>query len=278
MARSIWSGSVSFGLVNIPVKLFSATRSHRVSFREFEEGTGQRIRYRRVAETSGRDVPWQKIRKGLEVGKGRYVVMSDEELRAAAPSKTGAIEIEQFVSLDEIDPVNWDQTYYLGAAGVAAAKAYGLLLRAMQDSARVAIGRFVMRTKEHVVCIRPYEGALALETMFFADEVLRPKEIADVPPRASFAQRELSMARQLIDSLTAPWEPARFKDTFTTRVMDLARQKGKGEEIVVSEAPEEGGRVVDLMAALKATLAQRQPRARARATARRPAQRKRARG
>jgi len=256
MARSLWSGSVSFGLVNIPVKLIPATQSHRVAFREFEEGTGERIHHRRVAEKSGREVPWQKIRKGLEIAKGRYVVLTEDELRAAEPRKTASIEIEQFVSLDEIDPINWDQTYYLAPGGAAAEKAYALFLRAMKDRGRVAIGRFVMRTKEHVVCIRPYEGVLALETMFFPDEVRSPKEVAEPAKTAGLGHRELAMAGQLIDSLAAPWDPGKFEDTFSQRVMELARKKSKGEEIVVSEeGGAESGRVVDLMEALKATLA-----------------------
>src|SRR6516225_1453731 len=156
MARPVWSGSVSFGLVNVPVKLYGATESHRVGFHEFEQGTGQRIRYKRVAEKSGREVPWKKIERGFEVRKGQYVVLTDDELAAAAPEKTRSIEIEQFVALEEIDPVAWDQTYYVVPDGAAAAKAYALLRDAMAARHRVAIGRFVMRTKEYVVCIRPY--------------------------------------------------------------------------------------------------------------------------
>src|ERR1051325_8606474 len=162
MARRVWSGSISFGLVNIPVKLYGATESHRVAFHEFEEGTGQRIHHKRVAERSGHEVPWDKIRKGFEVSKGRFVVLSDEELEAAEPEKTRTIDIEQFVKLDEIDPASWDQTYYVGPDGAAAQKAYALLRQSMADRGRVAIGRFVMRTKEYVVCIRPLENLLAL--------------------------------------------------------------------------------------------------------------------
>jgi DNA end-binding protein Ku len=277
MARPIWSGSISFGLVNVPVKLYGATESHRVAFHEFEEGTGQRIHHKRVAERSGREVPWDKIRKGFEVGKGRFVVLTDEELEAAEPEKTKTIDIEQFVSLEEIDPASWAQTYYVGPDGAAAHKAYALLRQAMADKGRVAIGRFVMRTKEYVVCIRPLASALALQTMFFPDEVRSPKIVGDLPSKAAVKGRELTMAGQLIDSLTSKWDPGRYEDTHTKKVMALVRKKDQGKEIIVPEAEEaDGGKVVDLMDALKATLAKQgnghHPRPRAKA---RPATRSR---
>jgi DNA end-binding protein Ku len=257
MARSIWTGTISFGLVSIPVKLYSATESHRVSFHEFEAGTGQRIRHRRVAEKSGREVPWDKIQKGFEVGKGRYVMLTDEELDAAEPRKSRTIDIEQFVSLDEIDPVTWDQTYYVAPDGPQAVKPFNLLREAMKDRGGVAIGRFVMRTKEYVVCIRPFDNILALHTMFFPDEVRSPKELGagKSASAASVSQRERTMAGQLIDSLTAKWDPTKFKDTFTARVMQLVRKKDKGQEIALPPAKEKAGKVLDLMEALKATLA-----------------------
>jgi DNA end-binding protein Ku len=253
MARSIWSGSISFGLVNVPVKLFSATESHRVGFHELEQGTGERIRYKRVAEASGREVSWKKIERGFEVGKGRYVVLSEDELAAAAPERTRTIEIEQFVSLGDIDPVSWDASYYVAPDGAAASKAYALLRTAMEDRERVAVGRFVMRTKEYVVCIRPYQGILALETMFFADEVRSTGDVGAVP-KAKIGERELAMAERLIDMLTAPWDPAKYKDTYTARVMSLVRKKEKGQEIAVPERAGAEPQVVDLMDALKATL------------------------
>ncbi|HET6149675.1 MAG TPA: Ku protein [Polyangia bacterium] len=256
MPRPVWSGSISFGLVNVPVKLYGAIESHRVAFHEFEEGTGQRIHHKRVSERSGREVPWDKIRKGFEVAKGRFVVLTDEELEAAEPEKTRTIDIEQFVKLEEIDPASWDQTYYVGPDGASAHKAYALLRQAMYDKGRVAIGRFVMRTKEYVVCIRPLENALALQTMYFPDEVRSPKIVGDLPGKAAVKARELTMAGQLIDSLTSKWDPSRYEDTHTKKVMALVRKKDQGKEIVVPEAEEaEGGKVVDLMEALKATLA-----------------------
>jgi DNA end-binding protein Ku len=256
MPRSIWSGSISFGLVNIPINLMSATESHRVGFHEFEHGTKSRIRYRRVSESSGREVPWEKIEKGFEVAKGRYVILSDEELEAAEPRKSHTIDVERFVPLGEIDPVNWAQTYYVAPDGASAGKAYGLLRQAMDKQARVAIGRFVMRTKEYVVCVRPMGDILALHTMYFPDEVRSTKEL-DVPRKAHVGKQELALAEQLITSLSGPWDPTEFKDTFKQRVMELVRKKDKGQDIAVAPAEkEDGGKVIDLMAALKATLAQ----------------------
>jgi len=254
MARPIWTGSISFGLVNIPIKLFSATESHRVGFHEFEEGSGERIRYKRVAEGSGHEVEWKKIQKGFAVGKDRYVVLTDEELAAAEPKRTYMIEIERFVALSDIDPVTWDQSYYVAPDGASVVKAYALLREAMGKEGRVAIGRFVMRTKEYVACIRPFEDALALHTLFFADEVRPVKDVVSVPARTSVGERELSMARHLVSSLSGPWEPRRYEDTFREHVLALVKKKDKGQTIEAPATPEKAPKIIDLMAALKATL------------------------
>jgi len=256
VARSLWSGSISFGLVNIPIALFSATESHRVGFREVEQGTKKRIRYLRVAEGSTHEVPWDKIEKGFEVAKGRFVTLTDDELEASEPRRSHMVDIERFVPLEEIDPVNWDQTYYVGPDGEAAGKAYGLLRQAMEEQRRVAIGRFVMRTKEYIVCIRPFGEVLALHTMYFPDEVLSAKDLDIAPHRqASVGKQELALAGQLIASLSGHWDPTEYKDTFRQRVMEIVRKKAKGEEIVAAPGEEKPGKVVDLMQALKATLA-----------------------
>ena len=270
MARSIWNGSISFGLVNIPINLFSATESHRVGFHEVEHGTTSRIRYKRVSEASGREVPWEKIDKAFEVRKGRYVILSDEELQAAEPHKSHTIEVERFVPLAEIDPVNWDQTYYVAPDGESAAKAYGLLRQAMDNQGRVAIGRFVMRTKEYVVCVRPFGDGLALHTMYFPDEVRRIDDL-DIPRKAHVGKQELALAEQLITSLSGAWDPREYKDTFSEKVMELVRRKDKGEEVApagdAGAKPGEG-KVIDLMEALKASLALKpQPPKRAEAPA-----------
>src|SRR6266540_140493 len=262
MARPIWSGPISFGLVNIPVRLFSATESHRVAFHELEQGTGARIHNKRVAGKGDREVLWKNIDKGFEVRKGQFVVLSDEELAAAAPQKTRSIDVEQFVSLDEIDPISWDRSYYLAPDGAPAAKAYALLRKAMEERRRVAIGRFVMRTKEYVACVRPYRDILVLETMFFPDEVRDVKEIG-AAPKTTVGRSELELAERLIDSLTSPWDPTKYEDTYSERVMALVRKKDKGQEIVAPEETAERPQIVDLMDALKRTLAGGAPRPRA---------------
>ncbi|HEX3697696.1 MAG TPA: Ku protein [Polyangia bacterium] len=278
MPRPIWSGSISFGLVNIPVRLHGATKSHRIAFHEYDEGSGQRIRLKRVTEASGREISWKKIVKGFEVAKGRHVVLSDEELAAAAPEKTRTIEIEQFVQLNEIDPVSWDQTYFVVPDGTAAARAYALFREALAKSGRVAIGRFVMRTKEYVVCLRPFEEVIALQTMFYPDEIRNPKDLGELPRKPALKANELALANRLIDGLSAPWDPSTLRDTYRDRVMKLVAKKAQGQEIIteqVAVAEEGHGEkpIVDLMAALKATLAANETGGAP--TARRPARRAR---
>jgi DNA end-binding protein Ku len=235
MARAIWSGAISFGLVTVPVKLFSATESKTVHFNQFEEGTGERIRYKRVAEGSGEEVDYADIVKGYEIEKGR-------------------IDIEDFVSLDEIDPVYFDKTYYLAPApDVGAEKPYALLHEALRSSNKVAVARFVMRTKQYLAAIRPVGDLLALDTMFFPDEVRGEDTVENAPGDVELSDRELAMAEQLIDSLTSPWEPDRYTDTYRERVLDLIERKAKGEDIVVEEQ-EATPEVADLMAALQASV------------------------
>jgi DNA end-binding protein Ku len=255
MPRPAWTGSISFGLVNIPVKVFSAVESHRVSFHELERGTGERIRYRRVAAGSGHEVPWDKVQKGFEVAKDRFVILTDEEMEAAEPHRTHTVDIEQFVPLGDIDPVTWAASYYVAPDGPAATKAYILLRDAMTRAGRVAIGRFVMRTKEYVVCIRPFDGAMALHTMYFADEVRDAKDIVKLPTHTAVNASELTLAGRLIESLSGKWRPSEHEDTFKQRVMAIVRKKERGETIEAGTERAEGTRVVDLMEALKATLA-----------------------
>ena len=253
MARPVWKGSISFGLVNIPIKLFTATESHRLSFHELERGTHARIHHKRVSAKTGKEVDWEDIESGFEVRKGEYVVLTDEELAAAEPRKSHTVDVETFVPLSEIDPVNWDQSYYIAPDGPAASKAYALLLRAMEKKGRVAVGRFVMRTKEYLACVRPLGDVLALHTMFFPDEVRRPADLDIEPSRAQAGKQELGLAEKLIDMLAAPWKPEEHKDTFKERVLALVHKKDRGEEITAGPAPE-STKVVDLMAALKASL------------------------
>jgi DNA end-binding protein Ku len=270
--RAIWSGSISFGLVNIPVRLYTATVSHDISFHQFQAKTGQRIHHKRVAERSGREVPFDQIVKGYEVRKGRVVLVDPEELEALEPKKTRSIEIEQFVELHEIDPIVWDRAYYVGSDGSGGAqKSYQLLRRAMEETGRVGIGRFVMRTKEYLVTVRPYGRGIALETMFYADEIRDQEEAAGELPRANIAAREVAMAKQLIEAMTAPFDLKHFKDTYRDRVKELVEKKARGEEIVVEEAAEEPTGVINLMDALKASLEGQSGRNGSRNGRRRPA-------
>jgi DNA end-binding protein Ku len=254
MPRAIWSGAISFGLVTVPVKLFTATSSHSIDFNQFEKGTGERIRYKRVAENSGKEVEYGDIVKGHEVEDGKYVIVTPEELASVEPTKSRTIDIEDFVDLDDIDPIYWNNTYYLGPAeNVGAEKPYALLLEAMKQSKKVAIARFVMRDKQYLATIRPVGNLLAISTMYFADEVRAETEVPNTPVKADVTGKELAIAEQLVDSLSATWDPAKYEDTYRDRVMDLIKAKAKGEDIVVEEQ-EEAPKVADLMEALRASV------------------------
>jgi len=261
--RAIWTGAISFGLVNVPVRLHTATKTHDIAFHQVEEKTGKRIHYKRMAEGSTREIPFQRIAKGYEVSKGKTVVIEPEELAAIEPRKTRTIDIEEFVKLEEIDPAYWDHTYYVVPEDRAGApKSYALMRRAMEETGRVGIGRFVMRTKEYLVTIRPFGPGLALETMFYADE-LRPVD-AVVPSdakRTSISPRELALAKQLIESLEGHFQPEKWKDSYRDRVLDVIRKKARGQVIAHEAPPEEPGKVVDLMEALKASLGRSKKRA-----------------
>jgi DNA end-binding protein Ku len=258
MPRAIWTGSVSFGLVNVPVKLYPAVHHQNLAFHQFQEGTNTRIRNKRVSEKTGREVDYDDIVKGYEVEKGHYVMVDPDELAEFAPRATRTIDIEDFVALDDIDPIFYEATYYLAPdKSDGARKAYVLLREALEDEGKVAIGRLVMRTKQYLAAIRPYDRALALSTMLFHDEIVPVSEIDDIPtgrsaPKATPA--EVKMARQIIQSMASEWDPRRYEDTYRIQVLDFLKKKAAGEEIVVEEAPEEQAEVVDLMAALEASL------------------------
>ena len=253
MPQAIWTGSISFGLVTVPVRLVSATRSQDVRFNQLEAATGSRIRYRRVSEQTGEEVPNDQIVKGYELENGHYVLLDNDELAALKPSANRMIEIEDFVDLSEIDPVYFEQPYYL-VPDKDAAKAYRLLSRVMEDEGKVAVGRFVLRSKEALVAIRPIDGMLCLETMRYADEVLAvDRELVDSQPEPS--ERELEMARQLVDTLAGEFDPEKYRDEYREEVLALIERKAAGEEIVAPAAPEEPAKVLDLMAALEASLA-----------------------
>jgi DNA end-binding protein Ku len=253
--RAIWSGSISFGLVNVPVKLYSAVKQKDVHFNQLEEKTGAHIKYKRVSEKTGKEVDYEKIVKGYEVAKGKYVTVTPEDLEAVAPEKTKTVDIEDFVELADIDPIYFEKTYVLAPDGEGAAKAYGLLLKAMEAKERVAIGRFVLRTKEYLCAIRPYDGVLALETMYFPDEIVDKADVPGLPERRTkVADKELKIATSLIESLTTEFKPSAYKDTYREAVLDMIDRKAKGEEIVMPAEPEEQAQVVDLLAALEASV------------------------
>jgi DNA end-binding protein Ku len=254
MARTIWKGSLSFGLVNVPVGVYPATQDKSIHFNQFERGTSDRIRYKKVNEKTGQEVEAANIVKGVDLGGGEYVILNDDELAAAEPERSKYMEITDFVSLEEIDPVYFQTTYYLAPEGEAAGKAYGLLRQAMQDSGKVAIATFVMRNKEYLVAIRPDADVLALETMFFADEVRSPtKELPNLPGTEVATQQELKMANLLIDSMEGPWEPERYHDTHRAKVEALIEEKAQGKTIAVAQAPP-ATKVIDLMDALSASI------------------------
>jgi DNA end-binding protein Ku len=261
MPRSIWNGAISFGLVNVPVQLFSAAESQDVHFHQFTK-SGQRVRNKRVAEKSGREVEYGDIVKGYELSKGKFVMIEPEELEAADPKQTRTIDLEDFVALEEIDPIYFEYPYYL-APQRGADKPYALLREALARTDRVGIGRFVMRTKQYLAAIRPSDKVLVLHTMYFADEVRDAKQL-DLPARTQSSDRELRMAEQLIDSLTVGWDPKRYEDTYRAAVLDVIRRKSKGQEIVAETPEEPTADVVDLFAALQASLAGGKGRGRAR--------------
>jgi len=255
MARAIWSGAISFGLVNIPVKLFSAVSKKTVRFHQIDAESGARVRQKRVGP-DGEEIPYEQIVKGYEIGPERYVTISPEELEALEPQKTRTIDIEDFVDLDEIDPIYYDHPYYL-APDTGAAKAYQLLVDAMEDAGKVAIARVVIRSKENLVAIRPRDGVLAMETMLFADEVVPTDTLDEMTTDTAVktSDRELTMARQLIDSLSSDFEPEKYHDEYRERVLDLIERKAQGETIVIEEPTKEPEQVPDLMAALEASIA-----------------------
>jgi DNA end-binding protein Ku len=257
MPRSIWSGAISFGLVNVPVKLYSAVSKKTVRFHQLHGETGSRIQQKRVDPSTGDEVPYEDIVKGYEIGKDRYVVITPEELESLDPEKTRTIEIEDFVDGVEIDPLYYDHPYYL-APDRGAEKAYRLLLEAMAEADRVAIARVVIRNKEQLVAIRPAGDVLTMSTMNFSDEVVPPDALDEIggedDGKQSATKRELAMAQQLIDSLTSDFDPSKYRDTYRERVLDLIERKAAGEEIAVQAEAPEPAQVPDLMAALEASV------------------------
>jgi len=256
MARSIWTGAISFGLVTVPVKLYSAVNRKTVRFHQLSGKSHNRIAQKRVDAQNDKEVPFEEIVKGFEVAPDRYVVVEPAELDALQPEKTKTIDIEDFVELSQIDPIFYDHPYYL-APGAGGAKPYRLLLEAMRETEKVAIARVVIRSKEQLVAIRSMDGVLEMATMLFADEILPPdrlEELAEVRG-AKTSKRELDIAKQLVASLAGDFDPDKYRDTYREEVLQLIERKAHGEEIAVAPAAEEvRAPAPDLMSALKASL------------------------
>ena len=288
MPQAVWTGSLAFGLVSVPVKLYNATSSKDVRFHQFQAGTAKRVRHRRVVEpdpepgseaqaeriaeprlpspdaprapeaespTRGpqADVPLGDVVKGYEIEPDRFVMIDPRELEALAPERSRTIEVAEFVDLGEIDPVYFEKSYYV-APGPGGEKPYWLLHRAMGEAGRVAIATFVMRTREYLAAVRPGDEVLLLETLFYADEVRDPRELG-MPPPVDPAGRELDIAERLIESLATAWDPSRYRDRYRERVLELIASRAEGAAPAASQAEEhEPSRVPDLMAALQASL------------------------
>lgn len=257
MARAIWSGTISFGLLNVPVRLYSAVARRNIALREIRDSDSARIKHRRVAEGTDEEVPYENIVKAYELSPGQYVPLSKDEMAALAPEKTRAIDVQDFVDIEEIDPMYFDSPYYLGPAD-GAEKAYSLLAAAMESSGKAAISRFVFRNKEHLAAIRAADGVLTLTTMRFHDEVVPPSELDDALPDKApkVAKREREMAEQLIDSLSTEFNPGGYKDEYREQLLALIERKAEGKEIVAPEAEEpKATKAPDLMAALEESIA-----------------------
>lgn len=255
MPRPVWSGTISFGLVAIPVKLFHAVRKQSVSFNQLDERTMSRIKYRKVSALDGDEVPDEHIVKGYEVSKDRYIVVDPDELEPFIPAATKTVDLEEFVDLEDIDPVYFDSAYHVAPG--ANPKPYVLLARAMEEAGKVAIGRFVMRNKQYTAAIRAEEGRLVMSTLAYADEVVDPASIDELDglDDIEVSSKEVAMAESLVDSLTAAFEPEKYRDEYREQVLDLIEIKAAGEEFEVPEAAAEKPKVVDLMAALEASVA-----------------------
>ena len=255
MARPVWSGTISFGLVAIPVKLYHAVRRQSVSFNQLDERNMARIRYRKVNAETGEEVGDDHIVKGYEISKGRYVVVDPDELEPFMPVATKSVDLEEFVDLTDIDPVFFDTAYHLAPDGPP--KPYVLLARAMEASGKVAIGRFVMRNKQYTAAIRAEDGRLVMSTLAYADEVIDPADIDELQglDGVEVNDKEVAMAESLVESLAADFEPEKYRDEYREEVMALIQMKADGEEFEVPEIAAEKPKVVDIMAALEASVA-----------------------
>ncbi|MFF1707134.1 Ku protein [Streptomyces sp. NPDC058252] len=257
MARSIWTGVITFGLASLPVGLYTATEDHTVHFHQLQRGTADRIRNRRVNERTGKEVPSENIVKGYELAEGEYIVVEPDELDQIAPGRSQTIDITDFVDLADIEPVYFDRTYYIAPRDKEYTKVYELLRAALEESDKAGIATFVMRGKQYLTALRAQERLLVLQTLRWADEVRDPgMELPELPSRRAGKGKELTLAIQLVDALSAPWEPGRYHDTFEEKVRELVQAKAEGQEIAVAEEAPQATNVIDLMSVLQGSLDQ----------------------
>lgn len=253
MARAIWKGAINFGLVHIPVSLWKATRPQDIRFHMLHEKDMAPVKQKRVCSVEQKEVDYDEIVKGYEVSKGEFVAIEPEELEALEPENSHSIDIEDFVELAEVDPVYYETAYYL-SPDKGAAKPYSLLVTAMEESGKAAIARFVLRTKQHLVLMRPMDNAIGMSTLYYADEVMAVDDVPAIPKGQKITKQELQMATRLIESMSRDFEPENYEDTYRERVVEMLEKKAKGKKISVARHKEEPARVIDLMSALQASL------------------------
>ncbi|WP_020659571.1 Ku protein [Amycolatopsis benzoatilytica] len=260
--RPVWQGALSFGLVNVPVRLYKAVEDHAVHFTQFQRGTRDRIRYRRVNERTGDEVRYDDIVRGREVGGDEYVLVEQQELDEIAPGRSRSLEVESFVDLAEVDPVYFDRAYWLAPAKEDAQRPYALLLDALAHRDKAAVAKFVLHGREHLALARAGDGVIVLNTLHYAAEVRDPAQgVPQLPVDAKTNQKELDLAVRLIDAMTEPWRPEDFHDTYRERVDELIAAKKAGNTVTPAAAPEEPTKVTDLMEALaKSVRGSRRPR------------------
>ncbi|MFV5996078.1 Ku protein [Streptomyces sp. NPDC056231] len=257
MARAIWTGVITFGLVSVPVGLYTAVGDHTVHFHQLQRGSADRVRNRRVNERTGKEVPAEDIVKGFEAAEGEYVVVEPDELDEIAPGRSRTIDISDFVDLDDIEPVYFDRTYYIAPRGKEYTKVYELLRAALAEAGKAGIATFVMRGKQYLTALRAEDKLLVLQTLHWADEVRDPgQELPELPTGRAGKGKERDMAIQLIDALDAPWDPARYHDTYQEKVRELVRAKAEGQEISAAEEAPQASNVADLMTLLQGSLDQ----------------------
>ncbi|GAA2608808.1 Ku protein [Streptomyces axinellae] len=255
MARPVWSGVITFGLVTVPVRMYAATEDHTTRFHQLQRGTNDRVRVKRVNERTGKNVDRDDIVKGYEIGEGEYITVEPAELNEIAPGKSQVIDVSGFVATDEVDPVYFVRPYYLSPSGEQYAKPYELLRAALADSGKTGIATFVMHSREYLVALRAADAVLTLHTLHWSDEVRDPnEELPALPGRQRSRGKELKTAEQLIDSMSTTWRPEEYTDTYEDRVRALVEAKANGEEVTPEEGPPEATNVVDLSEALNRSI------------------------